>query len=67
MALGKVKWFDETRGFGFIAPNDGGTDLFVHYTEIQAAGFKSLSQGQAVQFVVKPGAKGLHATAIRRA
>lgn len=65
MPFGKVKWFDEERGFGFIAPNDGGNDLFVHYSEIQAGGLKSLHGGQAVEFVVKHGAKGLHATEIR--
>jgi CspA family cold shock protein len=67
MAFGKVKWFDEDRGFGFIAANDGGKDLFAHYSEIQAGGLRSLSGGQAVEFVVKHGAKGLHATAIRPA
>ena len=66
MALGRLKWFDETAGYGFISPNDGGKDLFAHFSEIQA-GSKSLSNGQAVEFVVKQGAKGLHATAIRPA
>ena len=67
MALGKLKWFDETVGYGFISPNDGGKDLFAHFSEIQSGGSKSLSNGQAVEFVVKQGAKGLHATAIRPA
>ena len=66
MAFGKVKWFDEDRGFGFISPDEGGKDLFVHCSEMQAGGLKSLRGGQAVEFVVKHGAKGLHATAIRQ-
>lgn len=67
MALGTLKWYDEAAGYGLIRPNDGGKDLFVHYSEMQAGGSKSLSNGQAVEFVVKHGAKGLHATAIRPA
>ena len=67
MALGKLKWFDETAGYGFISPNDGGKDLFAHFSEIEAGSSKSLSNGQAVEFVVKQGAKGLHATEIRPA
>ena len=67
MTLGTLKWFDETAGYGLIRPNGGGKDLFAHYSEIQAGGSKSLSNGQAVEFVVKRGAKGLHATAIRPA
>lgn len=67
MALGIVKWFDEERGFGFIVPADGGKYLFAHYSEIETGGPTSLSRGQTVEFVVKHGAKGLHATAIRPA
>ena len=67
MASGIVKWFNDSKGFGFITPDGGGEDLFAHFSEIQAGGSKSLSNGQAVEFVVKQGAKGLHATAIRPA
>ena len=65
MANGTVKWFNEAKGFGFITPEDGGKDLFAHFSEIQAGGFKTLSEGQRVQFNVKPGAKGPQATEIR--
>jgi CspA family cold shock protein len=67
MAFGKVKWFDAERGFGFIVAVDGGKDLFAHYSEIQGGGSGLLTSGQAVEFVVKHGAKGLHATEIRPA
>ena len=62
---GTVKWFNDTKGFGFITPEDGGKDLFAHFSEIQGAGFKSLSEGQRVGFVVKQGAKGPQAAEIR--
>ena len=58
MPTGTVKWFNDTKGFGFITPEDGGKELFAHFSEIRAGGFKSLSEGQRVQFVVKQGAKG---------
>lgn len=57
MAEGKVKWFNESKGFGFIEKSDGG-DVFVHFSAIQAAGFKTLTEGQAVSFDVVQGAKG---------
>ena len=58
MATGKVKWFDERKGFGFITPDDGGDDLFVHHTSIQGEGFKTLREGQDVQYEVGEGRKG---------
>jgi len=64
MATGTVKWFNETKGFGFITPDEGGADLFAHFSEIQGSGFKTLKDGQKVEFVVKQGPKGLQASAI---
>jgi cold shock protein len=58
MATGKVKWFNESKGFGFITPDGGGADLFAHYSEIVGSGFKTLQENQAVEFVVKQGPKG---------
>jgi CspA family cold shock protein len=65
MPSGIVKWFNDAKGFGFITPDDGGKDLFAHFSEIQAGGFKSLKEGQRVEFVVKQGAKGPQASEIR--
>lgn len=62
---GIVKWFDDGKGFGFITPDDGGKDLFAHFSEIQANGFKSLKENQRVEFEVRQGPKGLQAAAIR--
>ena len=62
---GVVKWFNESKGFGFIAPDDGSADLFAHFSEIQGSGFKSLQEGQRVEFTVKQGPKGLQAASIR--
>ena len=67
MALGTVKWFNDAKGFGFITPDDGGKDLFVHFSDIQGGGFRSLAEGQKVEFVVKQGAKGPQATEIKAA
>lgn len=62
MATGTVKWFDESKGFGFISQESGGDDVFVHYSAIQSAGFKTLSEGQKVSFETEKGPKGLQAT-----
>jgi CspA family cold shock protein len=65
MAQGTVKWFNDAKGFGFITPDDGGKDLFAHFSEIQAGGFRSLQEGQKVEFTVKQGPKGPQASEIR--
>jgi CspA family cold shock protein len=61
MMIGTVKWFDDSKGFGFIAPEDGGKDVFVHHTAIVGSGFKSLAEGQRVQFETQNTQKGLAA------
>ncbi|AZA12273.1 MULTISPECIES: transcription antiterminator/RNA stability regulator CspE [Corynebacterium] len=58
MAQGTVKWFNAEKGFGFIAPEDGSADVFVHYSEIQGNGFRTLEENQRVEFEVGEGAKG---------
>jgi CspA family cold shock protein len=65
MATGIVKWFNESKGFGFITPDEGGKDLFAHFSEIQGNGFKTLKEAQRVEFVVKQGQKGPAASQIR--
>ena len=64
MATGKVKWFNDAKGFGFIVREDG-PDLFVHHTAIVAEGFRSLAEGQEVEFDITEGPKGLQATNVR--
>ncbi len=64
MSKGTVKWFNADKGFGFIAPEDGGKDLFVHHSEIQTNGYATLNDGQEVEFVVGEGQKGPCATKV---
>ena len=63
--LGKVKWFNDSKGYGFITPDDGGKDLFCHQTEIQMEGFRTLQEGQVVEFEVEEGPKGPAAKAVK--
>jgi CspA family cold shock protein len=65
MASGTVKWFNDAKGFGFITQDGGGEDVFVHHTAIQSEGFRSLQEGQRVEFEVKKGPKGLQAANVR--
>ncbi|AMM31664.1 Cold-shock DNA-binding domain protein [Sinomonas atrocyanea] len=65
MATGTVKWFNGEKGYGFIAPDDGSADLFAHYSEIEARGFRSLEEGQKVEYEVGKGQKGPVAQKIR--
>lgn len=67
MATGTVKWFNDSKGFGFVTPEDGGKDLFAHFSAIQGQGFKTLTEGQRVQFDVTTGPKGQQASNIRAA
>jgi cold shock protein len=65
MAQGTVKWFNGEKGFGFIAVDGGGADVFVHYSAIDAGGYRSLDEGQRVEFEIEQGNKGPQATKVR--
>ena len=67
MRTGTVKWFNDAKGFGFITPEDGSKDLFVHFSAIQGGGFKTLKENDKVQFDVTQGPKGAQATNVRPA
>jgi CspA family cold shock protein len=67
VTIGVVKWFNPDKGYGFIARSDGDEDVFVHYSAIQADGYRSLDEGQTVEFDVTQGPKGLQATNVRPA
>ena len=65
MATGTVKWFNADKGYGFIAPDDGSKDLFVHHSEIQSSGYKTLNEGSSVEYEVGQGQKGPCATNVK--
>ena len=67
MALGTVKWFNDAKGFGFISPDEGGDDLFAHFSEIQSSGYRSLKENDRVQFEIAQTAKGKQASNIQKA
>jgi CspA family cold shock protein len=67
MATGKVKWFNDQKGFGFISSDNGGKDIFVHHTVIEGQGFHTLLDGETVDYEAEDGPKGLKATRVRRA
>ena len=65
MTTGTVKWFNESKGFGFITPDDGSKDVFVHFSSISSSGFRTLTEGQAVRFQVENGPKGPQAANVQ--
>jgi cold shock protein len=66
MATGKVKWFNDQKGFGFISSDKDGKDIFVHHTVIEGDGFKTLAEGEVVEYDAESGPKGLKATRVKR-
>ena len=66
MATGKVKWFNDQKGFGFIQPENGGQDIFVHHSVIEGQGFRTLQDGEAVEYEAEEGPKGTKATRVKR-
>ncbi len=67
MSLGIVKWFSNSKGYGFISPEEGGEDVFAHFSAIEMDGYKTLNEGQKVEFEIADGPKGLQASNIREA
>ncbi len=67
MPSGVVKWFNNAKGYGFVTPDDGNEDVFVHFSAIEMEGYKTLKEGQAVEFEIEQGPKGLHAQNLRHA
>jgi CspA family cold shock protein len=65
MAQGTVKWFNSEKGYGFIAPDDGSADIFVHHSAIEATGFRTLEENQKVEYTASQGTKGLQADSVR--
>jgi CspA family cold shock protein len=66
VAVGTVKWFSAEKGFGFIKPDDGSDDVFVHFSAIEGSGYRSLDEGQRVEFETQPGRKGLQAANVKK-
>jgi cold shock protein len=66
VATGTVKWFSSEKGFGFIKPDDGSDDVFVHFSAIEGAGYRSLDEGERVEFETQPGRKGLQAANVKK-
>ena len=66
MALGKIKWFSDAKGYGFIQTDEGAQDIFVHFSAIEGQGFRTLQEGQVVEFELEKGPKGMKAVSVRR-